>query len=122
MQQRGDDALVVHAHLAEDARDRDGVEDVGFAGGALLPFVGLGAEQVGAIDLGHLGAVEIILEIVAEIADQVALLFLVGAFVDGGTGVGIGLRIRFGGCEGVFRIRHGDPSSCRERRFPGCSG
>ncbi len=63
-------ALMVESHLGEDAGDSKGVIDVGFAAQAALPLVGLGTEQVGAIDLLDLFGLEILFEHGAEIANQ----------------------------------------------------
>ena len=67
MQNRGDDAAAVHAHLGENTRNRDRVADIGFSRNAALAFMGLGANQVGAIYLFHLFRLEIDFELGAEI-------------------------------------------------------
>jgi len=46
-------------HLRQDARDLDRVVDVGFAADAPLAFVGLGAEQVGRINVSDVPGLEI---------------------------------------------------------------
>jgi hypothetical protein len=56
-------------HVREDARDLDGVKDVRLTAAPVLALVRLGAEQVGAIDLGNLRRAQIRLEQRAQIAD-----------------------------------------------------
>jgi len=56
-------------HVREDARDLDGVENVGLTAAPVLAFVRLGAEQVGAIDLGNLRRAQVRLEQRAQVAD-----------------------------------------------------
>ena len=51
MQYRGDDHLVIKAHVSENFCNLERVEDVGFAGSALLTIMRFGAEQVSPIDV-----------------------------------------------------------------------
>ena len=67
VQDRGDDTAAVHAHLRENTRDRNRMTDIGFTGHPALTFVGLGANQVGAINFLDLRRLEIGLELSAQI-------------------------------------------------------
>ena len=51
MQQTGLDADQVHVHVGQDEGYVQGMEDVGFAGGAHLPFVALDGEPVSLLEL-----------------------------------------------------------------------
>ena len=44
MQQGRDETLMVHAHFRQDARNRDGVVDIGFTGFTRLAVMGLGTK------------------------------------------------------------------------------
>jgi hypothetical protein len=72
VQQRGDQTLVVHAHLGQDARNRQRVIDIGLARLALLALVRFGAEQIGVVARLDLIRRQIAGQIVAEVADQIA--------------------------------------------------
>ena len=50
VQQTGGDGLGVHFHVGEDAGDGDAMREVGFAGAALLPAVGMLGAAVGGCD------------------------------------------------------------------------
>ena len=50
-------------------RDLDGVENIGLAGGAHLALMGLGAEQVGAVDVGYVLGLKIGFQNRAQVAD-----------------------------------------------------
>ena len=54
MQYGGDQGLVVHVHVRQYAGHCQGVMDIGFAAHAVLSFVGLGAEFIGAAYAIHL--------------------------------------------------------------------
>ena len=70
VQDRGDDGLRVEVHLGKDARDLQGVVNIGFAGGSVLTVVGLRPEQIGPIDLLDLVGLQVALSEAAEIADE----------------------------------------------------
>ena len=70
VQDRGDDGLRIEVHLRENARDLQGVVDVGFTGGTVLSLVGLRAKQVGPVYLLDLIRLQVALGEAAEIADQ----------------------------------------------------
>ena len=74
VQQGRHQAFVVHVQAPEDTRHGDRMIDIGLAREALLPFVRLGAEQVGAIDLAHLLRAQVILQLSAKITDEKTLL------------------------------------------------
>ena len=59
MQDGGGDAFAVEVHVRENAGDFDRMINVRFAGGAQLPLMGLGAEQIGAIDVGDVLGLEV---------------------------------------------------------------
>ena len=60
---------MIHAHLGHGLGNSEGVVDVGFAGEAVLALMGLGAEEIGPVDLADLVVGQITLEITAQIAD-----------------------------------------------------
>ncbi len=66
VQHGGHQALMVQAHVGEDARYRERVGDVGFAAAPGLPVVGLLGIEVGAAHLIDLLGLEIALEPVGE--------------------------------------------------------
>ena len=63
----------IQAHGRQDVRDRDGMVDVRFAAAPALARVGLGAEEVGAVDVGDVPRFKIGFEEGAQVADQEAL-------------------------------------------------
>ena len=67
---RGNNALVIQVHFRQDFSDLDWMLNVGFAGGATLSLVRLGAKLVGAINLPDLIRLEIVIGQSAEIAYQ----------------------------------------------------
>ena len=69
MQERRHQAARVEAHAREQMRDLDGMEDVGFAAAPVLALMGLGTEQVGAINLGDIARLEIALELHTQVGD-----------------------------------------------------
>ena len=100
VQDRRRDALGVEAHFRQDAGDFYGMVDVGFAANAALSLVGLGAEQVGRINVSNVAGLEIGFEYGAQVTD---LKPLPGAS-------GRSLRLRFRPlCRG--------PGWCRARLF-----
>ena len=67
MQDRGDDALAVHAHFREYARDGHWMADVGLTRNADLSLVRRGADQVSLVYLRNLRRIEIGLEFTAQL-------------------------------------------------------
>jgi len=61
-------------HAREDASDFDGMVNVRLAADALLPVMGFGAEQIGAINVGDVFRFEISFEKRAQIADLKPLI------------------------------------------------
>ena len=82
VEQRGDDRLVIEAHLREDLRDLQGVVDVGLAGCPALPLVGVGAELECAANPLDLGRLEVL---AGQTANTAPALSLVTQFGGGKT-------------------------------------
>jgi hypothetical protein len=71
VEESGDDAVGVERELGDGARDGQWMGDVGVAGQALLAFVGLGTECIGAPDRRERVRVHAGLEVRAEVVDRV---------------------------------------------------
>ena len=69
VQDRGTDALRIEVHRRQDVRHLDRVEDIRLAAAPVLALMGLGAKQVGAVDVGDLGRAEIALEQRTQVTD-----------------------------------------------------
>ena len=70
VQDGGDQAFVVETHLGQNFGYRKGMVDIGLTTETALPLMGLGAEQVGLVNLLHLIGFKITLEHGAEITNQ----------------------------------------------------
>jgi hypothetical protein len=73
VQDGGDETLMVHLHLGQDAGDREGMVDVRLPRAALLTGMGLGAEEIRIVDLGDLRRRQVFLQVMTEVADQVTV-------------------------------------------------
>ena len=70
VQDGGDEGAGVHAHLGQDPGHRQRMVDVGFARHAHLAIVGLGAVEVGPVDVLDLVGFEVSLEELAQVVNQ----------------------------------------------------
>ena len=69
VQQPGRDRHLVHAHLDQDARHLDRVDQVGLAGEPLLALVDLGREDVGAFEQGEVAGGIVLEDAVRDVVE-----------------------------------------------------